>query len=308
MGDSATCEITHDFSPFFRVFKDGRIERPGSPQFAPPCDDPESPVRSKDVVVSRETAVSCRLYLPSAIEPDQKLPVLVYIHGGGFCLGSATIPTFHNFVSNLVARAKVLAVSVDYRLAPEHHLPAAYDDSWDAFRWVLSHAGGSGPDPWLNIHADFGRVFLAGESAGANIANNVAVRAGSAREVLNGAKVEGLLLIHPFFGNKQVDKMYKFMCPSSSGSDDDPRLNPAADSRLPRMVGERVLICLAEKDWLRDRGWAYHEALGKSEWPGTVEFMESEGEGHGFHLFDPNMEKETTKSLMGRLVSFLNRI
>lgn len=142
---------------------------------------------------------------------------------------------------------------------------------------------------------------MGGESAGANIANNVAIRAGS-----GGVRILGLVLVHPFFGGKEVDKMYKFMCPSSSGFDNDPMLNPLVDPGLPGMGCERVLFCIAEKDWLRERGWGYYEALGKSGWVGDREIMESEGEGHGFHLFDPDCEK--ARVLVECVASFLNRV
>ncbi|KAA8536174.1 hypothetical protein F0562_028652 [Nyssa sinensis] len=300
-----TSPVIHDFSPFFKIHEDGSIQRFKKPEFAIPSYDPQTGVDSKDFVISPETGVSVRLFIPKSTDPDRKLPLLVYIHGGAFCLGSASSPTFHNFINLLVSEANVVVVSVDYRLAPEHPLPIAYDDSWSALQWVASHSAGNGPEPWLNNHADFQRAFLGGESAGANIANNVAIRAGVNPELINDVKFVGLLLIHPFFGGKEVDKMYKFMCPTSSGCDDDPRLNPVADPGLPSMRCSRVLFCLAEKDWLRNRGWAYYEALGKSGWGGEMEMMESEGEGHGFHLFNLTCEKAVT--LMSRLASFLNQ-
>ncbi|GFZ18413.1 alpha/beta-Hydrolases superfamily protein [Actinidia rufa] len=271
---SITTEIAHDFSPFFRVHKDGRIERFRKPEFTPTSDDPQSAVRSKDVVISTETAVSVRLFLPTAAgAPNQKLPVLIYVHGGGFCLGSASSPKFHHFAASLADGANVIAVSVDYRLAPDHPLPIAYEDSWDALKWVFSHSDGAGAEPWLNDHADFGRVFVGGDSAGANIANNVAIRAG-----IDGLKFLGLILIHPYFGGKGFEKMYKYMCPSSSGFNDDREAEPGGGSG------------------------AAEDGIG---WGGERAIMETEGEGHGFHLFDPNCEK--TAALMKQVVSFLTR-
>ncbi|MCD7446102.1 hypothetical protein HAX54_037309 [Datura stramonium] len=67
---------------------------------------------------------------------------------------------------------------LDYRLALKNCIDTTYDDSWAAFQWVLSHVNGEGPDSWLNNHADLTKLFIGGESAGANIANDVAVRAG----------------------------------------------------------------------------------------------------------------------------------
>ncbi|CAI9782919.1 unnamed protein product [Fraxinus pennsylvanica] len=116
-------------------------------------------------------------------------------------------PPFHNFVSSLVEKANVIAISVDYRLALENPLPIAFDDSWEAFQWLISHVNGKGSDQWINEYAYFGRVFLGGESAGANIANDVAIGAGENK--LQGAEIVVLFLIHPFFGGKEEDKLYK---------------------------------------------------------------------------------------------------
>ncbi|XP_073125202.1 2-hydroxyisoflavanone dehydratase-like [Henckelia pumila] len=299
-------EIAIDMQ-FFHMYTDGTVKRFLPNQFIPPSDDdPSAAVRSKDVVIDSETGLSVRIFMPGRRDATQKIPLVVYIHGGAFCIGSVTGPTYHNYVADLVDKANVVAVSVQYRLAPEHPLPIAFDDSWAAFQWVISHASSSsgGPDPWLNEHADFRRVFLGGDSAGGNIANDVAVRAGDSK-LPAGVGVEGIFLMHPWFGGKEVDKLYKMLCPTSSGRDDDPRVNPAVDPRIGTMAGRRVLFCLAEKDWLRNRGMGYCEELKKSSWGGEVEVMESQGEGHCFHLFHPNTHNAV--ALMDRLVAFFNR-
>ncbi|XP_057787450.1 probable carboxylesterase 2 [Salvia miltiorrhiza] len=299
---SATKEIAIEMPPYFRLFTDGTIERLPPPINTPPSDDPDAAVRSKDVIIDPDTGVSVRIFAPRHRAPPQKLPLVVYIHGGAFCMGAASSPPFHNFISKLVEKGNLIAVSVDYRLAPENPLPIPFDDSWTAFQWIAGHADGGGADPWLNEYADFRRVFIGGESAGATIANDVAIRAGVRR--FGGVEILGIFLVHPFFGNKHVDKVYKILCPTSSGRDDDPRLNPAVDSRIREMPGRRVIFFVAEKDFLRDRGRAYYEGLKKSEWSGEVEIMESEGEGHCFHLFSPNTDKAA--AITDRLLAFFN--
>ncbi|GAV71944.1 Abhydrolase_3 domain-containing protein [Cephalotus follicularis] len=264
--------------------------------------DPKTGVQTKDVVVSLETGLKARIFIPKINDPKQKLPLLVNYHGGGFCIGSSVDTVTHNYLTSIVTQANVIAISIDYRLAPEHLLPIAYDDSWVGLQWIATHSNGFGPEPWINDHVDIGRVFLEGESAGANIAHHVTVRVGVTR--LAGLRIVGLLIVHPFFGGKERDDMYKFLCPTSSGCDDDPKLNPAVDPHLKSMGCDRVLVFVAEKDWLKPRGVAYYETLGKSGWGGTVELFETKGEDHCFHVF--NSQTENARSLINKMVDFIN--
>jgi acetyl esterase len=89
-----------------------------------------------------------------------ELPLLVYLHGGGFVIGSAT--SHANVCRLLAARARCVVVSVEYRLAPEHRFPAAVDDVLAAFRHVREHARSFGG------RSD--RVAIGGDSAGGNLA------------------------------------------------------------------------------------------------------------------------------------------
>ncbi|OUZ99829.1 Alpha/beta hydrolase fold-3 [Macleaya cordata] len=329
MEASRGSEVVYEFPPLLRVYKDGHAERIFVSKVVPPSvEDPKTGVSSKDVVIVPQTGVSARLYLPKITHPrpqqQKKLPLLIYFHGGAFCIETAFSPTYHKYLNLLVAEANVVAVSVDYRRAPEHLLPVAYDDSWAALQWVVSHSNGQGPESWLNDHADFDRIFLAGDSAGANISHNMAMRAASniADEKLSSSrlKILGIVLVHPYFwGVKPVgaeerdmdkkemmDKLWPIICPSSTTTgNDDPLVNPVTNPNLSTLGCNRVLVCVAGKDILRDRGWFYYETLGKSGWRGVVEILESEGVDHGFHLFNSRSEKAV--KMMKRLVSFLNQ-
>jgi hypothetical protein len=94
MDSSNSTEVAHDHSPFLKIYKDGRIERIVGTEIAPPSLDPQTGVESKDVVISPETGVSARLYIPKTT--PKKLPLLVYFHGGGFCIETAFSPQYHN--------------------------------------------------------------------------------------------------------------------------------------------------------------------------------------------------------------------
>ncbi|XP_039069130.1 probable carboxylesterase 2 [Hibiscus syriacus] len=103
-----------------------------------------------------------------------------------------------------------------------------------------------------------------------------------------------------------VDKWWLYVCPSDKGCD-DPLINPFADGSpdLAGLACHRILVIVAEKDILKDRGRFYYDKLVKSEWKGKAEIMETEGEGHVFYIFNPESDK--AKSLFKRLAAFLNQ-
>ncbi|XP_050212022.1 probable carboxylesterase 12 [Mercurialis annua] len=309
-------EIVNNFFPFLRTYKNGRVERLMGIDIVPPSDDPEAHVRSKDVVFSQQPNLSSRLYLPKNLEPSQKLPLLLHYHGGGFVIETPYSPNYHKFCNILAAEANIIIVSVDYRRAPEHPLPAAYDDSWAALKWVASHSTGDGPEEWINNHADLSKVFLAGDSAGANIAHNVGMRSGL--EKLGGVEIVGMVLIHPYFWGKEavggeskeegvrlmINKIWYFACPETSGCD-DPLINPGADPKLESLGCKKVIVFVAEKDILRDRGWFYYESLKQCGWGGAVEIVEAKEENHVFHLSNP--ENENAKIMFQNIASFISQ-
>ncbi|XP_059665201.1 probable carboxylesterase 12 [Cornus florida] len=308
--NTTTTEVAYQFLPYFRAYKNGTVERFFGTDIVPTSTDLQAGVSSKDVLIVPETGVSARLFMPATISSTTtnhvKHPLLLYFHGGAFCFGSPFCSTYHNYLTSLVAKANVVAVSVDYRLAPEHPLPAAYEDSFDVLKWVVSHYNGLGPEEWLNHGVDFGRVFVAGDSAGASIAHSVALQAGVEDLGLGGVKLLGACFVHPDFASKEEGPTgaWFFACPITIGSD-DPRINPGIDPRLPKLGCSRVLVCVAEKDGLRRRGWHYYETLGKSGWDGVVDILETQGEDHVFHLFNPTCANAV--ALLERLASFMNQ-
>ncbi|KAL9354513.1 hypothetical protein Peur_052483 [Populus x canadensis] len=293
-------EIANDFSPFFKVYKDGYIERCLPIIKVPPSHELPTSLQSKDVLITTEPPISARIFMPQMTKLNSKLPVLIYIHGGGFALRSPFDPIYQKYVASIVTEANVIAVSIEYRLAPENPIPTGYEDSWTSLRWVASHANGHGPEPWLNIHGDFSRVFLAGDSAGANIAYNLAVRI---RSVLPKMKLAGMILMHPFFMGSKLDKMWFYLCPRNGGLKDS-RFKPAAED-MARTGCERVLVFLAGRDKLKNAGRSYYEELKKCGWEGNVEMVEHDGVGHVFHLLKPRCEQAL--DMMKRLVSFINQ-
>lgn len=127
-------------------------------------------------------------------------------------------------------------------------------------------------------------------------------------------------MIHPYFWGKEpigsevtdtarkamVDTWWEFVCPSDKGHD-DPLINPFAEG-APNVTGlgcERIIVCVAEMDILRDRGRDYYERVVKSGWKGVAEMVEVEGEDHVFHILNPDGEKAV--NMIKRLATFINQ-
>ncbi|CAM0913452.1 unnamed protein product [Alopecurus aequalis] len=308
-------EIAYDLAPFIRTYKDGSIERLFGSSMVPASEDPAKSrggALTRDVVIDQETGVSARLFLPSRAATGKRLPLVIYIHGGAFCTESAFCRTYHRYATSLAACSGALVVSVEYRLAPEHPIPTAYHDAWAALRWVSTLT-----DPWIATYADTGRAFLAGDSAGANIAYHTAVRASREGGVLD---ILGLIMVQPFFWGPEwlpseklwdgvavfqpsrVDLLWPCITAGRAGND-DLRINPPK-AEIASLTCRHVLVAVAQKDTLVDRGRRLAAHMSCSPWiGGNVTLVESEDEDHGFHLFSPL--RATSKKLMEAIAQFI---
>ncbi|KAJ4717215.1 carboxylesterase 1-like [Melia azedarach] len=155
-------------------------------------------VLSKDVPVNKLNNTWFRIFLPhQALDSSftTKLPLLVHFHGGGFIILSAATKVFHDMCSNIAAELPAMIVSLDYKLAPEHRLPAAYDDAIEVLHWIKT-----APDKWLQKYVDFSCCFLIGGSSGGNIAYHAGLRAATEVDKLLPLKIKGLILYLPYFG------------------------------------------------------------------------------------------------------------
>ena len=315
MASACPGEIQIELFPFIRVYKNGSIERLLGTDTVPASLDASTGVQSKDVTIDPATGLSVRLYLPPATAGAKKLPVLVYFHGGGFMIESAASPTYHRYLNALSARAGALAVSVEYRRVPEHPLPAAYDDSWAALAWAVAGCGPAGPEPWLAAHGDASRVFLGGDSAGANIAHNVALRAAAERLPL---PITGVMLVHPYFWDPsnamtpelevRIRREWRFMCARPDAEVDDPRLCPTCAGAAPRLATlpcRRVMVAVADDDFLAVKGRAYYTALLASGWCGEAELVDTPAQDHVFHL--RWLGTDAAAELLDRVAGFISR-
>uniref|UniRef100_A0A803M0M5 Alpha/beta hydrolase fold-3 domain-containing protein n=2 Tax=Chenopodium quinoa TaxID=63459 RepID=A0A803M0M5_CHEQI len=175
------------------------------PTIPPSTTDTSAPSLSKDVILNSDHNTSVRIFLPKNVsnheKTSKKLPILVFVHGGGFVLCSVATPVVHEFCSESASQLGALVVSVEYRLAPEHRLPAQYDDVLEALNWVKE-----GKDEWLKNYGDLTRCVMMGESAGGNIVYHVGLKVANQIDDFKPLIIKGLILIQPFFGGVERTK------------------------------------------------------------------------------------------------------
>lgn len=216
-------------------------------------------------------AVPIRIYTPTA-SGSGPMPMILYIHGGGWVI--ANLDTYDASPRALANGAKAIVVSTHYRQAPENPFPAAHEDTLAAYKWVLANAAKLGGDPK--------RVAVVGESAGGNMAANVAIAARDQKLQPPVAQV----LIYPVAGNdtstpsylenanaKPLSKpamewfiKYTFKDPKEAA---DPRINLVDRTDLAGLAPATVI--LAQIDPLRSEGRAYADALKAAGVPVTLQ-------------------------------------
>jgi acetyl esterase/lipase len=134
-----------------------------------------------------------RVYTPR--EGSAPYPLILYFHGGGFVIASNDL--YDASARAIANAAKAVVVAVDYRLAPQHKFPAAHDDASAAYAWLLRNAAAVQGDP--------ARIAVLGESAGGNLAANVALAARAHREKLPVAVV----LVYPLASSNLESESYR---------------------------------------------------------------------------------------------------
>ncbi|RLM86358.1 hypothetical protein C2845_PM04G32120 [Panicum miliaceum] len=282
---------------------------------APPAPAPVAGVASTDHAVSDHLRV--RLFTPTTAAGDEDskqrpVPVVVYFHGGGFVFHSAATAQYDELCRRLASGIPAVIASVDYRLAPEHHFPAPYDDGEAALRWVLAGAGGALPSPPA-------AVFVAGDSAGGNVAHHVAARL--------PAGVAGLVALQPFFGGEAPTEselrlrdapfgapgrlawLWRAFLPPGATRDHEAANVPDAIRRDADAGDGRwrafppAVVCVGGWDAHQDRQRAYAGAL-RAAGAEDVAVAEYPDAIHAFYLLG---ELADSRKLVGDVAEFVNR-
>ncbi len=235
-------------------------------------------------------SLGLRVYRPLGEGP---FPLVAFFHGSGFVV--CNLDTHDILCRNLCAGTGCVVVSVDYRLAPEAKFPAAPDDCLAATRWAVANAAALGADP--------GRVFVAGDSAGGNLAAVTALRIRDE----GGPKLLGQLLIYPVtdyywpgtpsmtenadgYGLTRAGMIWfwnHYLAVPSDGA--SPHASPLRSRDLGGLPPAMVIT--AEYDPLRDEGEYYADRLRQAGVP--TEMKRWDGMNHGFFFWPGVVDKAT---------------
>lgn len=224
---------------------------------------PEAKIATKDIAIPTASGnLPARVYTPAGAGP---FPVILYFHGGGWVI--ADINTYDASPRALALGSDAIVLSVDYRHAPEHKFPAQHEDAWAAYVWTVENV--------QTLNGDGNRIAVAGESAGGNLAANVALMA---RERKAKMPVHQLL-VYPIAGNDTNTPSYQenaeavplgkkdmewFIDKVFSSKDEaaDPRVNLVARTDLAGLPSATVIT--AQIDPLRSEGQNYAANLKKA--------------------------------------------
>jgi len=236
-------------------------------------------VKTRDITVPGGAGeVKARVYTPEGAGP---FPMVVYYHGGGWVI--ADIDTYDASARALSAGAKAVVVSMEYRHGPENKFPAAHEDAFAAYKWAVENSG--------SLNADATRIAVAGESAGGNLAANVALMARDAQIT----QPIHQLLVYPVAGKDMNTPSYQQNAEAmplskkamewfvenalpSMASASDQRIDLVSRTDLTGLPPATVIN--AEIDPLRSEGETYAANLRQAGIP--VEQMTYAGATHEF--------------------------
>jgi len=211
--------------------------------------------------------------------------IIIYVHGGGWVLGS--VNSYTNFCKELSDKTKKMVLLIDYRLAPEYKYPAGLNDCYDVIKLIMDNID--------KLDINYKDICLMGDSAGANLVASVSLKASKTKEI----KIYKQILIYPslqsdysnetkyksvitkgkdyFFTQSKLEE-YISLYVKNSNDLKDPYAFPLNKKIITSQP--KTLIITADNDPLRDEGKKYAKRL--KFWLNDVKYFNFEGAMHGF--------------------------
>ncbi|MGO9998627.1 MAG: alpha/beta hydrolase [Acetobacteraceae bacterium] len=262
---------------------------------------PEMAETTERWVAARGRRIYCRVYRPRT---DRPLPVVVYVHGGGWVWGS--VDTHDSAARSLAAAGDVAVVSVDYALSPEAKFPQALEECAAVVRYVASDGATWDLDPT--------RILLAGDSAGGNLALATALLLRDD----GGPKISGIATAYPVCDSRFETASYQEFATghvltrekmafywSVYLPHEADRSHPLAAPLRADLTGlPPVLIQLAELDVLRSEGEALAARLREAAVPVELEIYQ--GVLHGFLRATDSVQK--ARDAVAKAGAWLRRV
>ncbi|KAI3709251.1 hypothetical protein L2E82_39011 [Cichorium intybus] len=285
---------------------------------SPPKSKPINGVASHDVVVDQIRKLWFRVYVPTQ-HAGEDLPVIVFFHGGGFVFLSPDNLPYDAVCRRFARKLPAVVVSVNYRLAPEHRYPAQHDDCFDVLKFLDDEENRTKSLP---ENANLLRCFLAGDSAGGNLAHHVAQKA--CEYNFQRLKVTGVVAIQPFFGGeertdseirltgapvvsvKRTDWIWKAFLPEGEGFNrDHPIVNVSGPNAVD--ISEKdlppIMVVVGGFDALHDWQKRYYDWLKKSGKEAYL--LEFPNMCHAFYIFP---ELPESAQLIEQMRDFIHKV
>jgi len=269
------------------------------------------PAESEDRTISggQSGQISLRIVRPQGIR--RALPVIVYLHGGGWVLGDAM--THDRLIRELATGAQAAVVFVDYARSPEARYPVALEQSYAALQWAASQGAA------LNL--DTSRLVVAGDSVGGNMATVLTLLA----KMRGGPKIDFQVLFYPVTDLTSSDtpsqrqfgaggywltrasmQWFADSCAPEVSVRSEPTISPLRATREQLQGLPPALVIVGECDPLRDEVEAYaHKLMAAGVRVTAARYL---GTIHDFVMLNPITQTPPPRAAIGQANAMLRQV
>ena len=259
-----------------------------------------------------------RLYTPTrAAASRQKRPMVVYIHGGGFCILDARMIAYDMFLMEVCHRLDIYILSINYRMSPEHTYPVPMEDAYRALTW-LGEPVSQTPDN-VPVEADRNQIVVMGDSAGGNltavlsmlyrdrspkgvrIVHQIPIYPAFHKRPRTPCRLHPSMEFAPVLSRQAMEDFERYYRPTGISETDFARLpyvccehDPHGLQNLPPTTG-----IVAGQDILRDEGVSYFRALERAG--ARVEWRQWDAAVHGFMSLPGALQQNATDYIISRI-------